>query len=94
MGNIILLTKTEKRIVGSYTNKKNLKSEYWNGIWPIKICPINNEKRKKKQMTERLELLNQERISTLGEKEGYKYFGILETDIIKQAEMKEKKNRK
>ena len=32
--------------------------------------------------------LNQERIRTLGEKENYKYFGILETDTIKQAERK------
>ena len=30
------------------------------------------------------------KIRTLGEKETYKYLGILEADIIKQAEMKEK----
>ena len=42
-------------------------------------------------MTEGIELPNQEKIRTYGEKETYKYLGILEADTIKQAEMKEKK---
>ena len=42
-------------------------------------------------MTERMELTNQEKISTLGEKETYKYFGILEPNTIKQLVRKEKK---
>ena len=41
-------------------------------------------------MTERIEQSNQEKIGTLGEKEAYKYLEILEADIIKQTEMKEK----
>ena len=44
-------------------------------------------KRKKK---EEIELPNQERITPLGEKENYKYLGILESKTIKQVEMKEK----
>ena len=44
----------------------------------------------KRQMTEGTELPNQERIRTPREKETYKYLEILKTDIIKQAEMKEK----
>ena len=36
------------------------------------------------------ELLNQEKIRNLGEKETNKYLWILEADIIKQVEMKEK----
>ena len=44
----------------------------------------------KQQMTEGIELPNQRKIRTLGEKETYKYLGILEVDFIKQAEMKEK----
>ena len=44
----------------------------------------------KQQMTEETEPPNQEKIRTLGEKETCKYLGILETDTIKQAEMKEK----
>ena len=41
-------------------------------------------------MTEEIELQNHENIRTLGEKETYRHFGILEADTIKQAEMKEK----
>ena len=40
-------------------------------------------------MTEGIELTNQIVIRTLGEKEAYKYLGILETDTIKQVAMKE-----
>ena len=43
------------------------------------------------QMTEGIELPNQEKIRTFGEKEIYKYMGILEPDTIKQAEVKEKR---
>ena len=39
---------------------------------------------------EGIELQNREIIKVLGEKENYKYLGILEADTIKQAEMKEK----
>ena len=45
-------------------------------------------------LTDRMELPNQDKIRTLGEKEIYKYLGILETNTIKQVEMKEKKLRK
>ena len=41
-------------------------------------------------MTEGIELPIQEKMRALGEKETYKYLGILETDTIKQVEMKEK----
>ena len=37
-----------------------------------------------------MELPNQDKTRTLGEKETYKYLGILEADTIKQVEMKEK----
>ena len=43
----------------------------------------------KQQMTEGIELSNKEKIGTLGEKKTYKYLVILETDTIKQTEMKE-----
>ena len=36
----------------------------------------------KRQMTEEIEPLNQEKIRMLGKKETYKYMGILETDTI------------
>ena len=41
----------------------------------------------KRQMTEEIELPNKENIRTLGEKENYKYLGILEAKIVKE-EMK------
>ena len=41
-------------------------------------------------VTGRIELPNQEKIKTLGEKETYKYLGILEAYTIKQVEIKEK----
>ena len=43
----------------------------------------------KRHMTERMDLLNPEKIRTLGEKETYKYLAILEAGTIKHAEMKE-----
>ena len=46
-------------------------------------------KSSKRHMTEVIELVNQEKIRMLGEKETYEYYGILEADIIKQVEMKE-----
>ena len=41
-------------------------------------------------LTGRIELPNQDKIRTLGEKENYKYLAILEADTIKQVEMKDK----
>ena len=51
-------------------------------------------KKKKREITEGIELPNQESIWRLGEKENYKFFGLLEVDIPKQTERKEKKIRK
>ena len=48
----------------------------------------------KQYLTDRIELPNQDKIRTLGEKETYEYLGILEADTIKQVKMKEKKNKK
>ena len=48
----------------------------------------------KRQITEGIELPNQERIRTLGEKENYKYLGILETDTTSQDDRKNNKNRR
>ena len=47
----------------------------------------------KRSITEGVELPNPVVIRTLGEKENYKYLGILEADIVKQQEMKEKNKR-
>ena len=44
----------------------------------------------KRHLIDGMELPSQDKIRTLGEKETYKYLGILEADTIKQVEMKEK----
>ena len=44
----------------------------------------------KQYRTDGMELPNQDKIRTLGEKETYKYLGILEADTIKQVQMKDK----
>ena len=46
-------------------------------------------KLRKRQRTEVVELPNQQKNRTLGEKETYKYLGILEVDTIKHVEMRE-----
>ena len=44
----------------------------------------------KRHRTDGMELSNHDKIRTPGEKETYKYLDILEADIIKQMEMKDK----
>ena len=56
----------------------------------IQKCTVIIMKNGKRQLTERIELPNQDKIRTLGEKEIYKYQRILEADTITHAEMKEK----
>ena len=57
-----------------------------NEIWLLKMYPAHNEK-----WVKRISGKNRitESIKMLGEKENYKYLEILETDTIKQTEMKE-----
>ena len=57
------------------------------------MCNANNEKRKTTN-DGRNRTNKSSRIRSLREKETYKYLGILEVDIIKQVEMKEKKIKK
>ena len=59
-----------------------------NGIWYRKIKSGN------RQITEGIELPNQEQSRMHGKKENYKYLEILEADIIKQAEMKDKNEKR
>ena len=53
------------------------------------MCHASNESGKRR-LTDGMELPNQDKIRTLGEKETYKSLGILEADTIKQVEMKGK----
>ena len=53
----------------------------------IEKCAMLVRKRWKRHMIEEMELQNQDKIRTLGEKEPHKYLEILEADTIKQEEM-------
>ena len=54
------------------------------------MCFTNNEKRKTTNDGKNRTTKSRKKIQMLEEKETYKYFGILEADIIKHVEMKEK----
>ena len=89
MDDIKLFAKNEKeletliQIVRIYSQDIGMEFGLEKGAIPVM-------KSSKRHMTEGVELANQEKIRTLGEKEIYKYLGILKADTIKQVEMKEK----
>ena len=56
----------------------------------IEKCVLLVIKSGKRHLTDGMEIPNQDKIRTLGEKETYKYLGILEADTIKQVEIKDK----
>ena len=56
----------------------------------IEKCAMPAMKSSKPQLTDRMELPNQDKIKTLAESETYKYLGLWEIDTIKEVEMKEK----
>ena len=60
----------------------------------IEKCAMLVMKNGKQQLTDGMELPNKDKIKTLAEHETFNYLGILKTDTIKQAEMKEKKIQK
>ena len=53
-------------------------------------CAMLEMKIGKRHLTDLMELPNQDKIRTLGDKETYKYLGILEAGTIKQEKMKVK----
>ena len=54
----------------------------------IEKCAMLVMKSGKRPLTDGMELPNQNKIRKLGEKEIYKYLGILEADTIKKVETK------
>ena len=60
----------------------------------VKTCAMLVMKSGQRQLTDGMELPNQDKIKTLAENKTYKYLGILEADTIKQVEMKEEKKQK
>ena len=73
--------------------EKNIQPGYRNGIWHWKMYLAPNEKWNR-ETTQVIELLNQERIKILGEKENFKFLGILEADTIKHQKCKKKIRKK
>ena len=74
-------------------NNKNIQQGYRNGIWYRKICHAH-DKKWKRQITDGIEMPNQENIRTFGEKETNKYPGIWEANTIKQTGEKKEKSTK
>ena len=68
-----------------------MQSGYREGICNGK-CTTVVSKSGKRHLTDGMEPPNKDKIRTLGEKETYKFLGILEADTIKQVGMKEKIN--
>ena len=60
----------------------------------IEKCAMLVMKNGKRQLTDGMELPNQDKIKTFEENEYYKYLVILEADTIKQVEMKEKNSKR
>ena len=56
----------------------------------IEKCAMLVMKSDKRHQTDRIELLNQDKIRTLTENGTYKYLDLLEADTNKQVEMKDK----
>ena len=55
----------------------------------IEKCAMPVMKSGRRHLTDGMELPNRDKIRKVGEKETYKYMGILEANTIKQVEMKE-----
>ena len=56
----------------------------------IEKCVMLVMKSSKRDLTDGMELPNQDKIRTIRKNETYKYLGILEADTIKQEEVKDK----
>ena len=89
MDDIILFAKNEKELE-TLIHAVRIYSQDIGMEFGIKKCAILLRKSGKRHLTNGMELPNQDKIRTLGEKETYKYLGILEADTIKQVEMKGK----
>ena len=79
--------KPKNKAENSSTRSQNIHTGHRNGIWHRK-CP--KLVMKSGILCDKMELPSQDKIRKLGEKETYKYLGILEADTVKQEKMKDK----
>ena len=89
MDDIKLFAKNEKELE-TLIHAVRIYSQDIGMEFSIEKCAMLVMKSGKRHITDGMELPNQNKIRTLGEKETYKYLGILEADTIKQVEMKDK----
>ena len=89
MDDIKLFAKNEKELE-ALIHAVRIYSQDIGMEFAIEKCAMLVMKSGKRHMTDGMELPYQDKIRTLGEKEMYKYLGILEADTIKQVEMKDK----
>ena len=82
MDNIKLFTKNEKELE---TLSQEMGMEFGREKCAMLVMKIG-----KGHITDGMKLSNQDKIRTLGEKETYKYLGILEAQTIEQVEIFEK----
>ena len=83
MDDIKLFAKNEKELE-SLIQTVRIYSQDIGMEFDMEKCAMLVMKSGKRHITERVELPNQVVIRTLGEKETYKYLGILDADTIKQ----------
>ena len=88
MDDIKLFAKIEKELE-TLIHTVRIYSLYIGMEFGIGKCAMLVMKSSKQHLTDWMELPKEDKIRTLGEKETYKYLGILEADTIKQVEMKE-----
>ena len=89
MDDIKLFAKNEKELE-TLIHAVRIYSQDIGMEFDIEKCAMLVMKSGKRYVTDEMELPNQDKIRTLAENETCKYFGILEADTIKQAEMKKK----
>ena len=85
MGDVRLFTKKNPLIHTVRIYTQDIEIEFG-----IEKCAMLVMKSSKRHLTDGMELSNQDKIRTPGEKETYRFLGILEADNIKQVEMKDK----
>ena len=89
MDDIKLLAKNEKELE-TLIHTVRIYSQDIEMEFGIEKCALLVMKSGKRHLTDGIELPNQVKIRMLAENETYKYLGILETDTIKEVEMKDK----
>ena len=87
MDDIKLLAKKEKELE-TLIHAERIYSQDIRMEFGIETCAMLVMKSGKQHLTDRMELPNQDKIRMFGEKETYKYLGILEADTIRQVERK------